>query len=63
MKTNKNTECGFYTTSRILKKGDIITYLKEYMFKNSRKVTAKVVAITKSGYVLLDNGDEFLTII
>lgn len=38
------------------KRGDVITYNKEVMFKGHEKTKAKVVVAVK-GKVLLDNGD------
>ena len=41
-----------------IKRGSSITYTKEIMFKGPMQVTAKVVVVTPTGNVLLDNGDE-----
>lgn len=39
------------------KKGQLISYTREVMFKGTEEVTAKVVAIGRTA-LLLDNGDE-----
>ena len=44
--------------SNEIKRGSTVTYTKEIMFKGPMQVTAKIVVITPTGNVLLDNGDE-----
>ena len=42
-----------------MKRGQIVTYKKEFMFGKTGMVTAKVVMI-KGRTALLDNGDEII---
>lgn len=42
-----------------MKKGQMVTYTKEFMFGKTATVTAKVVMV-KGLRALLDNGDEIL---
>ena len=57
-KTTENKEKRTNEMNKTLKRGDKITYTKEYHFGNRGQETATVVARINGVTVLLDNGDK-----